>query len=112
MSRNRRPLGHVASRPSMSQDPQNPDYVISCGTVYGLSGENTFSTETIIPVSGCSPVGSTHVNLGPKSLNTDLENDVVKNISIQDTIMDLPKQSTRLSSDEVNTVLVSPVVDL
>jgi len=26
-----------------------------------------------MPVKGCSPVGSTHVNLGPKSLNADLQ---------------------------------------
>ena len=32
----------------------------------------TFSTETIIPVSGCSPVGSIQVNRGPKSVNMEL----------------------------------------
>ena len=33
----------------------------------------TFATDTIIPVNGCSPVGSTQVNFGPKSLNTELQ---------------------------------------
>lgn len=32
----------------------------------------TFSTETIIPVRGVSPVGSIQVNRGPKSVNTEL----------------------------------------
>ena len=33
----------------------------------------TLSMDAIIPLRGCSPVGSTQVNLGPKSVKTDLE---------------------------------------
>lgn len=32
----------------------------------------TLSTDTIIPVRACSPVGSTQVNFDPKSLKTEL----------------------------------------
>jgi hypothetical protein len=38
----------------------------------GFRDLNALSTDTIIPVKGCSPVGSTHVNLAPKSLKTEL----------------------------------------
>lgn len=49
--------------------------VLGVMSKFGAAGKNiffTFETDTIIPVSGCSPVGSTHANLGPKSLKTDL----------------------------------------
>lgn len=57
---------------------------------------STFSTETIIPVRGCSPVGSTQVNLGPKSLNTDLAQRQLILISDQDKKGRLPKEPAGL----------------
>ena len=69
----------------------------------------TLSTETIIPDNACSPVASTQVNLGPKSLKTDLSEhkdrrDLQRNCN-------LPKQTTGVGRDKIYTVSVCPVID-
>lgn len=71
----------------------------------------TLSTETIIPFRACSPVGSTQVNFGPKSQKIELItriNDVLK----ERKLYQIPKESTRLSSNKRNIIRVCPVVDL
>ena len=63
-----------------------------------------------MPESGCSPVGSTQVNLGPKSLNTVLKEAQVR-MRWHEILLDIPEQSTGVGSDEWDIILVRPVVD-
>lgn len=67
-----------------------------------------------MPVRGCSPVGSTQVNLGPKSLNTDLQRCHIIRFIKQDIwkYMHLPEETARICSNEMHAILVCPVVDL
>lgn len=66
--------------------------------------------DTIMPVKGCSPVGSTQVNFGPKSLKADLKEcqDILK----MKAVWNVPKETFRLRSNEMDAVLVSPIINL
>jgi hypothetical protein len=63
-----------------------------------------------MPVKGCSPVGSTQVNFGPKSLKADLKE--YQDILGMKAVWNEPKETSRLYRNEMDTVLMSPVVNL
>ena len=63
-----------------------------------------------MPVKGCSPVGSTEVNFGPKSLNADLKE--YQDILRKKVFRNEPKETSCLRSNEMDTVLMSPVINL
>jgi hypothetical protein len=73
----------------------------------------TLSTLAIMPVKGCSPLGSTQVNFGPKSLNIALAAHM-RYISTNTrlSVRSSPKKTSSLGCDEVYAVFVSPVIDL
>ena len=55
-------------------------------------------------------MGSTQVNFAPKSLNADLSGD--EHNSRVGSREHAPKETARLGSDEVHTIVTRPVVDL
>ncbi len=61
-----------------------------------------------MPLRGCSPVGSTHVNLFPKSLNTELCGIRVEKFQNNS---DAPEQSMYFGRYKGDAVLVRPIVD-
>lgn len=47
--------------------------ILCCNEIYGMiTVIEMLTTDAIMPVRGCSPVGSTQVNFEPKSLKTEL----------------------------------------
>ena len=63
-----------------------------------------------MPVKGCSPVGSTEVNFGPKSLKEDLKE--YQDVLRMTVVLNKPKETSGLCSNEMDTVLMSPIVNL
>ena len=81
--------------------------------VYLKMSSFTFDIETVIPSRTCSPVGSTQVNLGPKSLKAELiELWLRSNQRCDRKSACLRKETMRARRNEVYTVGVGPVIDL
>lgn len=72
--------------------------------------QHAFSTETIMPDNGCSPVVSIQVKFSPKSLNTVLYR--VNMITKIGSCKFAPKQSTSIRGDKVHGIAMCPRVDL
>ena len=98
--------------PRVVQTSYKAFFVLVVSLIFTTYGMNlcTLAMDTIIPDKGCSPVGSTHVKLVPKSLKMDLQNSVKreKKLMCKNTI---PKQSTSLCSNKMHAILMCPVID-
>jgi hypothetical protein len=66
-----------------------------------------------MPVKGCSPLGSTQVNFGPKSLNIALVIHMrYTSVNTRFSVRSLPKKTSSLGCNEVYAIFVSPVIYL